>query len=354
MKKVLSTTLIFGAYTLSAIQASAQDQSGQTMDHSNMSKDQVSEMMHGDGGHDMQTMARYPTSLVGGHLMNKGGWMASYKFMRMDMDGNRDGTRRQSPADVRAEGFAVVPTEMTMDMHMLGAMYGATDNVTVMAMVPFLDNEMDHVAGMPLGIVEFTTKSDGIGDVKVGGLVKLMKQGNRSLHFNGLVSLPTGSIDETDLPPGQLPYPMQLGSGTFDLMPGITYTVHQSDYSWGVQALATLRIGDNDRDYTLGNQLRASSWYSREFTPSWIVNFRLDWTHWGNIDGADEELNPALVPTADPDRRGGDRLDVGIGLTKSIAGWQIGADVAIPVHQDLDGPQLETDSIIGITIKKHI
>ena len=48
--------------------------------------------------------------------------MFSYQFMRMKMDGNRDGTDELSPAQVREQGFAVVPTEMTMDMHMLEAM----------------------------------------------------------------------------------------------------------------------------------------------------------------------------------------------------------------------------------------
>ncbi|MDH3639989.1 MAG: transporter [Gammaproteobacteria bacterium] len=312
-------------------------------------------MKGGHGGHSMmQYMHRYPGSLVGAHMMNPGGWMLSYKLMRMEMDGNRDDTDRLSEAEVRAQGFAVVPTEMTMDMHMVGAMYGATDKFTLMAMLPYVSNDMDHVAGMPLGSVRFTTESDGIGDVKAGALIKLYDQANRSIHANALVSFPSGSIDERDLPPGQLPYPMQLGSGTYDLMPGLTYTVHAPRYSWGVQAMATIRLGDNDRDYTLGDQGRIIGWYSRDLADSLALQLRLDFDAWGNIDGADPELNTALVPTADPDRRGGQRLDVGIGLMKGVSGWQFGIDVAVPVQQNLDGPQLETDYVVGLTVKKHL
>ena len=36
-----------------------------------------------------------------------------------------------------------------------------------------------------------------------------------------------------------------------------------------------------------------------------------------NIDGVDPRLNPALVPTADPDRRGGNRVEIGLGQCQS-------------------------------------
>lgn len=313
------------------------------------------DMSAGHGDHAaMQNMHRYPGSLVGAHMMNTGGWMLSYKFMRMDMDGNRDDTDRLSAAEVRGRGFAVVPTEMTMDMHMLGVMYGASDKFTLMGMVPYLSSEMDHIAGRPLGAVRFTTQSDGVGDVKAGALIELYEHGKRTLHANALVSFPTGSIDERDLPPGQLPYPMQLGSGTYDLLPGLTYTVHQPRFSWGLQAMATIRLGDNDRDYTLGDRGRLIAWYGRDLAHGLAVQLRLDFEAWGNIDGADPELNPALVPTADPERRAGQRLDAGVGLMKGIGGWQFGVDLAVPIHQDLDGPQLETDYVLGLTVKKHL
>lgn len=316
---------------------------------------------HHHGGHQMvhhgahaQFMHRSPSTLMGSHLMNEGGWMTTYRYMRMEMDGNRDDRQRLSPAEVRSQGFPVVPTRMVVDMHMVGAMYGVTNRVTALGMLPYLDKEMDHLAGQPLGSVEFTTTSDGIGDIKVGGLIGVFNRQDHSLHANVLISLPTGSIDERDAPPGQLPYPMQLGSGTYDLMPGLTYTVHKPDYSWGVQGMATLRLGDNDRDYTLGDRFNLTGWYSREVAAGWVLGMRLEFNTWGNIDGADAELNPAVVPTADPDRRAGDRWDIGVGVTKLVAGWQFGVDVKAPLEQDLDGPQLETDHVLTVSVKKHL
>ena len=37
---------------------------------------------------------------------------------------------------------SMVPTKMTMDMHMFGTMYAISNKWTLMAMVNYLDNEM--------------------------------------------------------------------------------------------------------------------------------------------------------------------------------------------------------------------
>ena len=72
---------------------------------------------------------------------------------------------------------------------------------------------------------------------------------------------------------------------------------------------------------------------------------------WGNIDGQDDDLNPAMVPTADPDRRGGKRIDALFGVAlEGQSGWVKGhrleVEVGLPIYQHLDGPQLETDWIV--------
>ena len=62
-------------------------------------------------------------------------------------------------------------------------------------------------------------------------------------------------------------------------------------------------------------------------------------------------MNASLVPTADPKLRGGDRVDALVGLNwyfgeGSLAGHRLALEYGLPVYQDLDGPQLETDSIL--------
>ncbi len=309
----------------------------------------------GDGHHTehLHHGAHEPIGVMGGHIHGASEWMVSYRFMRMDMDGNRKGTSRVSTSDVLTD-FMVAPLNMTMDMHMFGLMYAPTNTLTLMAMVPYLDIEMDHVTRMGN---KFTTESDGIGDIKVSALYSLLDTGNHKVHLNAAISLPTGDIDqEDDTPAGpnqKLPYPMQLGSGTWDLLPGITYSGQDGAWSWGSQALATIRLGENSNDYTLGNRLNLTGWVGHQLGRPANMTLRLDGQTWGNIDGADPDLNPMMVPTADPDRRGGTRLDLLAGVdymrhSGALTGNRLAIEGGVPIYQDLDGPQLETDWLLTV------
>ena len=75
---------------------------------------------------------------MGAHMHPKGGFMFSYRYSRMRMDGNRDGTDRVPVGDIlRPNGsYMVSPTDMDMQMHMFGFMYAPTDWLALMAMIP--------------------------------------------------------------------------------------------------------------------------------------------------------------------------------------------------------------------------
>jgi hypothetical protein len=298
-----------------------------------------------------------PVGVMGAHTHHEGNWMFSYRWMHMRMQGNRAGTKRLSASEVLGQGYMVAPTRMTMDMHMFGAMYGVSDDLTLMLMLPWLDMEMEHVTGMG---GRFTTEAGGVGDVTLGALYRLGQWGSHQLHLNAGLGLPTGSIDEQDDTPmgtGQhLPYPMQTGSGTYDILPGITWLGRTARLSWGAQALATIRLGENDNDYTLGDRYRMTAWVSHKGASGWGASLRLDAQWWDDIEGRDSKLAPMMammVPTADPDLRGGERLDLLLGLGFSPAdgifkGHRLAAEWGRPLHQDLNGPQLETDWTLTI------
>ena len=181
-----------------------------------------------------------PIGVMGDHVMDEGEIMFSYRYMKMEMDGNRTGTDSVSTP---LPGFMISPLSMDMDMHMLGVMYAPTGKLTLSLMVPVLGISMDHRVNM--NNVEFTTESDGIGDITIAGDYQLTQSANSNLLFNFGLSVPTGSIDEKDVipvsmgVPVQLPYPMQTGSGTYDITPGLTYTRLYSSWSWGAQGLYT-------------------------------------------------------------------------------------------------------------------
>lgn len=231
---------------------------------------------------------------------------------------------------------------------------------------------MDHLtyqgaAGANL-LGGFRTESFGFGDSRFTALVRFFDNDANGpvhhAHLNLGLSLPTGSIEETGqiltptgaMPTPRLPYPMQLGSGTFDFAPGMTYTGATDSFSWGAQYQATIRAGGNDAGYALGDAHQATSWVQYGPAPWIALSARTAFRTQAPITGADPAI-VAPVQTADPDFQGGERIDLGVGVSLSGQGGVIEAgrfavEVVIPVYQNLDGPQLENDWQLTLGFKK--
>ena len=279
-----------------------------------------------------------------------GEWMLGYEFMFMRMEGNRDGTDDLSDRDVLRD-FMVAPTDMAMEMHMFHLMYAPTGDLTLAAMLPFLRLSMDHVTRMG---TRFTTRSEGLGDLEVGGSYTVYRvDGHRHrILLSAGVFFPVGSIHERDDTPAgpdiRLPYPMQLGSGTFDLHPGLAYLGTGETWAWGAETSAIIRAGKNSRGYRLGDELEFSAWATYGWAEWVSTSLRLQGDFWDDIHGADPALNPMTIPTADPDRRAGARVSVLPGLEFFVPrgffrNQRTAVELGVPVFQSLDGPQLETD-----------
>lgn len=292
-----------------------------------------------------------PIGVMGDHLHKEGEIMLSYRYMWMDMEGSRDGSSRISDREV-LEDFMVTPTEMTMQMHMLGAMYAPSDDLTWMLMVPYITKEMDHVTRMG---GEFTTEADGIGDVSLTALINFRRDHIHQTHFNVGLSFPTGSIDEKDdTPRGRqvLPFPMQIGSGTYDLKLGFTHMALLDKWSFGEQFNIVRRISDNDRDYSYGDTLGITVWGAYNWNPTISSSLRLEYSSWDDVE-ADNQPAMVPVPTARADLRAGRRVDLALGSNLLFAdGYRLAAEVAVPIYQNLDGPQLETDLIVTLGAQK--
>ena len=311
-----------------------------------------------------------PIGVMGDHMHRKGEWMMSYRYMHMAMSGARDGRNSLSDADILATpnrfgappNLRVIPEDMTTDMHMIGGMYAPSDDVTLMLMGMYIDRDMDHstynMAGTKIG--EFKTRTKGFGDVKASGLIKLYEDPTHHIHLNAGVSLPTGSITKRDnvlTPMGmtanlRLPYAMQLGSGTYDLLPGVTYTGKTNKIGWGAQYSATMRLGRNNQDYSLGDKHQISAWSSYAIKPAISLSGRLTAETESKIDGIDSEI-AAPIQTADPNNYGGKRVTAALGLntvvpTGSLKGNRFSFEVAAPIYQNLNGPQMERDFAVTV------
>ena len=309
-----------------------------------------------------------PIGVMADHMHQAGEWMVSYRPMYMSMKGNQNGGASLSPEQVITQpnrfampptmpaNLRVVPTEMTMSMHMLGVMYAPSDSVTLMGMTQYVEKEMDHITFQGMGgtnrLGNFTTKTSGIGDTSLSALIKL----GPAWHAQVGVSLPTGDIKQTDTvlspmgtnPTLRLPYMMQLGSGTYDALLGATYNrvahTAKSNFGGGGQWRSTLRLGENSEDYTFGDEHRLTGWISYSFSHALSVSTRLEWLKRENIDGIDAVIM-APVQTADPDRQALDRLDFGLGLNWLLPKQQhrLSMELSMPITEHMDGPQMKTD-----------
>ncbi len=332
--------------------------------------------------HGPRADSHAPIGVMAEHMHSTGELMFSYRFMSMDMAGNLKGSSKISPETIvttepnRFFGnpnmpptLRVVPLDMSMDMHMLGLMYAPTNRLTMMLMANYIDRDMNHVTYMggtgTTVLGNFRTSTSGWGDTSLMGMVKIKSTAKAKIHAILGVSLPTGSTDETGQvltpmnmqPTVRLPYPMQLGSGTVDSILGVSYSGFGDRWGWGGQWRSIFRTGDNDEDYSLGNETRLMAWLSYLISNPVSASLRVEHYDRGNISGIDPNIM-LPVQTADPSRQGASRTDLAFGLNLAgqhgLRGWRLGLEFLVPLSQDLDGPQLETDEQLIIGIQKSL
>jgi hypothetical protein len=293
------------------------------------------------------------------HMSGGGMWMLDYKFERTQMNDLLDTTTTVTPEEIVRPtseggeyGFMMSPTDMSMEMHMFMLMYHG-DKFMAMVMAHYMFMEMGMLAGDG---TESTMKTSGFGDT----IVSASFPGPFRLSFNVGVSIPTGSIDEHGSMThsatftqenSKYPYSMQLGSGTYDLIQGISYEDSANSLAWGAGYEYKGRFQKNSNDYKLGDELRVNAWTRWKFMGHLSATGKLQWLSIGQIEGEDEELNAAMSPDMDAEASGGRRLDIGAALRYETDNMtSVTVEFAKPIYQNLWGPQLKTDWIFGVGV----
>ncbi len=300
-----------------------------------------------------------PISIMGDHYHKKGGFMFSYRYMPMWMDGNLQSTNDISNEEIYQK-FMVAPQKMNMDMHMLGLMYGLSNRITLIVMGNYISKSMDLRNGTG---VNFTTKSGGFGDISLVSLVKLMNSNKQSLHANIKISIPTGNINQRDATPmindAKLAYPMQLGSGTWDPTLGLTYLGQSQKFSWGAQTMYKFRLGENSENYSFGDRFDIVGWGAIKISNNFSFSTSLSYFDTQKIDGADPDLNPMMMPLFNTANSGRNQLDVGLGTNflvpkGNLKNLRLAAEVKIPVHQKVNGIQMKNTLMATFGIQYSI
>ena len=329
-----------------------------------------------DGFHKMpngELMANDPMNAVappGYHLMpngilmanntgqhGAGMWMFDINYTYMSMKKMLD-TTNELDANLAVKdkseggyGYMMAPVDMSMHMTMAMIMYGVTDKFMLMGMAHYMKNNMSMLTrdgGTS------TMSSSGISDTVISGML----QGPYKLTFNVGLSLPTGDINvrgpmkhnATDpaVENEKYPYGMQLGSGSYDIKHGISYSDVSDDIGWGGSYEYTSRMNINDNDYKWGNLFFVDTWIRWDVTKQFNTTAKIAFRGLGEMEGADPDLNASMSPTMDAENYGGRRVDLGFGAKYTIEEYSLTADVSMPVYQNLQGPQMATKWIASL------
>ena len=315
----------------------------------------------GHDHHDHHRPDAYaPIGVMGDHVHTKGDFMVSVRYMGMGMNGNISGTDEVTNSNIH-NMYMVAPQKMSMNMYMVGVMYSPSPKLTMMIMQNIVQKKMELVTRMGMG---FTTESNGAGDLKISALYSLIQGENSSFHLNSTVSAPVGSIKNTgDTPMAEgirLPYPMQLGSGTYDISFGATYRGNTEKISWGVQQISTVRTGENSEGYRFGNTYVLNAWSAYKASSNFSFSLRMEGQVTDQIKGVDSNLNPMMVTTANVMNTGSNKIksflgvNVAFGQDSQFRNFTLGIEGGLPIYQDVDGIQMNEKETLSLGLRYSI
>lgn len=332
----------------------------------------------GHGGHGGHS-GNAPAGILFSHVLeNAGEFMVGYRYMYGRRAGDTlAGSRPAGDLFIVNNGCEVRACQLTaetMNMHMLNIMYAPTDWMNLMLMPQFMDMNMSlrQLAGAPPPAADangghFHTAgsaghaTSGVGDTGLFSMFRLFRSPDHQLLLGLGVTAPTGAVNITiegmevnrnDPHFGQpllIHYGMQLGSGTWDFVPSLTYLGQLDQWAWGAQLNSVVRLQDkNSSGFAFGDEFQATAWGS--YSPlDWLsMSLRGIYTVQGSVRGRYNGASPNSAPVDFPANYGGRFWDLGMGLNATLpsgplAGNSIGFEWVQPLVTDVNGFQLDRE-----------
>ncbi len=313
-----------------------------------------------------------PAGIMFSHVHKKKEWMLAYNFMQMNMNGLLDGSSNISTNEV-FKTYIAASTKMQMQMYMLMGMYGISDRLTVMGMLNFNSNSMNMqmlpTAAMNMPGMEMmgsngtmpSMMSAGFGDAQLYAMYALLKDENSELIVTGGLNLPTGSInqkgksDDVFYPNSNLTYMMQLGTGTLDVLPGLSYKFQQNKFAIGTQFNSSIKTSFNSNHYRLGNIATINIWSAYSIFKWLNPSVRVEAASVGKIHDVDASIYALNEPAANTINYGGNTLRCFVGTSFPIQltankAMKISAEYGLQAYQKYNGVQVPIKNVINANI----
>ena len=287
-----------------------------------------------------------PMGLPHGGLVDVGQFGLEWRSSSTTWEGMRDGREDLSSQDLFDAGYSLAGTKLTENRLELDFLYGLAPQWILFATVPLIDRELTYDLA---GGGSARSTSSGLGDIILGGRYAAHADEQHLLQYTLALGLPTGDYNQRGSYAGNtdavLPYPLQLGTGTVDLYPGLTYLHARKRWTLGVRSEARIRLGRNSDQWAVSDSFRADIWASRTLTDALTGDVRLQANWWGDFHGDAPDLDKDRSPLENASRQGGSLVQVVFGLaadfSDSYAGRnRLGIEVGLPIDERLDGPGL--------------
>ncbi len=250
--------------------------------------------------------------------------------------------------------FTVTPLALDKQTAELDLRVGLFGFVTLQASMPVTKAEMLNTTDAVL----YQTSSETYGDVSIRGLFNLLEMDEYRLSLTLGGTIPTGKLKMSDTGASGaseiLPYVMQGGSGTFDVLAGLTFLNQNEVASVGAQGDAVIRVVDNRRGYRLGNEYSFTAWGAYNLSDWVAVSMRGLYETWGDVSGSDPGTDGTSDPSANSFAQGGERFQIPFGISFFLregpaAGHRLLFEWYYIIHQDLNGPQLSAERSLVIS-----
>ncbi len=266
-----------------------------------------------------------PIGILESHIHLDGQWMVGYQFMKMNMTaaeeavnthtGAHDAQTSAHDSDAGSHDAHMRAETMWMDMHMVMLMYGLTDDLTLMAMIPYQQSSMEMVG---MNGMRMSSASEGLGDILLMGHYALVRRLNNYVIGGAGITIPSGSIEasqELESDSRRLGYGMQLGAGVPELVVDLS-VVHRSDaINAGAHAEGQWSLGRNRFDYRIGDRYHTGAWLTVKASSWFAPSLHLHLDHQRTITGSDSEIAASMSPSNDPTNYGGTHVGLSPGIT---------------------------------------
>ncbi|MCB0419934.1 MAG: transporter [Bdellovibrionales bacterium] len=163
----------------------------------------------------------------------------------------------------------------------------------------------------PSRVIEDST--EGISDTLLSVRYRQPQNSQSSVTYSLGLSIPTGDYKKADSKGRYLSYSAQLGSGTYDVTPEISYRGRFEQWTITGRAFGKIRTGRNDLEYRLGDEIRLQGSVAYSVTRYLAFTVGGYYKNWREVVGSENisQHNAGLSSSSSRSRPSGMRPTAG-------------------------------------------